>query len=149
MSIKEDLQNALKTAMKERNATRLSCLRLAKGALLLKEKAGPKDRPITDEEAVQALRAEVKKRHQSMEAFEEVGKPAEVEKLRAEIGIIEEFLPKQLSSEALTERVKAYVVEHPEVDQAGRLTGVMKKELGDLADGKMLNQICRQVLEQA
>ncbi len=149
MSIREDLQNALKTAMKERNAARLSCLRMAKGALLLKEKAGPRDRPITDEEALQALRAEVKKRRQSMEAFEEVGKPEEVEKLREEIAIIEEFLPQQLGAEALTERVKAYVAEHPEVDQAGRLTGAMKKELGDLADGKLLNRICREVLGQA
>jgi len=146
MSIKDDVQNALKAAMKDKDAVRLSCLRMAKGALLLKEKAGPKDRPLSDEDALHALRAEVKKRQQSMQAFEEVGKPEEVEKLRAEIATIEEFLPKQLDAAALAERVRAYLAEHPEIDQAGRLTGAMKKELGDLADGKLLNQVCREAL---
>ena len=60
--------------------------------------------------------------------------------------MFEEFLPRQLSEAQLEEKVRAYLAEHPEVNHAGKLTGAMKKELGDLADGKMLNAVCQKVL---
>jgi len=60
--------------------------------------------------------------------------------------VLEEFLPRQLTEDELEERVRAYAAEHPEIDQAGRLTGAIKKELGDLADGRLLNEVCKKVL---
>ena len=147
MSIKSDVQQALKEAMKTKDATRLDVLRLAKAALLLKEKAGPKTEELSDEDAVQALRGEVRKRQQSIETYREMGKDDEVAKLENEIAVLEEFLPKQLSEAQLEERVRAYLAEHPDVTHPGKLTGALKKELGDQADGKTLNDVCRRVLE--
>jgi uncharacterized protein YqeY len=146
MSIKHDVQEAMKLAMKSKETLRLECLRMAKGALLLKEKESAKDQELSDEEAVKALRAEVKKRQQTLETFQGLGKTEEVEKTAAEIAILEEFLPKQFTEAQLEEKVRAFVAEHPEMHHAGKLTGVMKKELGDLADGKMLSDICRRLL---
>lgn len=146
MSIKDQIQNAMKQAMKDRDKPRLECLRMAKGALLVVEKSSAED--LTDDAAIAALRAEVRKRVQSIELFEELGKDEEAQATRAEIVILEEFMPKQLSEEDLEAKVVAYLCEHPEIDHAGKLTGAVKKELGDLADGKLLNAVCRKVLEK-
>ena len=145
MSIKEQVQSEITKAMKARDAIRLECLRMAKGALLLKEKESAD--ALTDEVSMAALRGEIKKRQQSIEIFREHGKEEEAVATENEIRIFEEFLPKQLSAEDLEAKVRAYAAEHPEINHAGKLTGAMKKELGDLADGKMLNEICRKVIE--
>jgi uncharacterized protein YqeY len=147
MSIKNAIQEAIKDAMRSKDQERLECLRMAKGALLLKEKEGPREAELSDEDAIQSLRAEVKKRQQSVETFEQLGKADEAERTRREIATIESFLPQQLSAEALEARIREYVAAHPELNHPGKLTGALKKELGDLADGKMLNDLCRKVLE--
>lgn len=144
MTVVERVQDEIKKAMKNREQTRLDCLRMVKGALLLKEKET--GREVTDDQAVPVLRSEVRKRQDTVELLMGLGKLAEADAARREIAIIEEFLPRQLSPEELEARVHAYLAEHPETDNPGKLTGAMKKELGDLADGKMLNEVCRKVL---
>ena len=145
MSIAQRIQDAMKEAMKTKAQTRLECLRLAKGALLVKEKETGKE--PSDEESIAVLRAEVKKRQQSMEVYRGLGRDAEVAAVENEIAVLEEFLPQQLSAEVLEARIRAFLGEHPELNHPGKLTGAMKKELGDLADGKMLNELCKKVLE--
>lgn len=147
MSIKAALQDAMKDALRNKETERLECLRMAKGALLLKEKASAKDHEITDEEATQALRSEVRKRQQSLEQFQELGKTEEADKTMREIAIIEEFLPQQLDAAAIEAKVREYLDANPDVNHPGKLTGAMKKELGDLVDGKVLNEVCRKVLD--
>ncbi len=144
MSIKEDIQNQMKDALRAKDQVRLDCLRMAKGAILLKEKDGSGE--ITDDVTIAILRSEVKKRQQTIETLTELGKDEEAELSRNEIAILESFLPQQLSKEALTDKVRAYLAENPDINHPGRLTGAMKKELGDLADGKMLNEVCQEVL---
>ena len=144
MSVKDAIQNAMKDALRAKDNVRLECLRMAKGALLLKEKSGRGD--VTDEDAIATLRAEVKKRRQSAETYRELGKEPEAEAVENEAVIIEEFLPKQLTAADVEAKIRAYLAEHPELNHAGKLTGAMKKELGDLVDGKMLNELCQKVL---
>ena len=144
MSIKERVQEEMTKAMKARYTVRLECLRLAKAAILLKEKESSAE--LTDEMSATALRAEVKKRQQSIEIFRQHGRENEALATENEIRIIEEFLPKQLSAEEIEAKVRAHLAEHPEMNHPGKLTGALKKELGDLADGKMLNDICRKAL---
>jgi uncharacterized protein YqeY len=145
MDIKDRVQDELKRAMKNRDTVRLECLRLLKAALLTKEKSSAEE--LTDEAAVTALRSEVRKRRQSIEVFREYGKDDEATAAETEIRIIEEFLPQQLSAEQLEERARTYLKERPEITHPGKLTGILKKELGDQADGKTLNEVCRKVLE--
>ena len=144
MSIKERLQEEIAKAMKSRESVRLECLRMAKGALLLKEKEGLAE--VTDEIVMAALRAEIRKRQQSIAIFREHGREVEAQATENEIHIFEEFLPKQLSAEDVEAKVRTFLAEHPEMNHAGKLTGAMKKELGDLADGKILNEVCKKVL---
>lgn len=144
MSIRDRVQNAMKEALKNKQQERLETLRMIKGALLLKEKEG--GGKVTDEDAITALRGEVRKRRQTMEILEEHGKTSELQATEREIAVIESFLPQQLSEADLEAKVREYVAAHPEITNAGRLTGALKKELGDLADGKMLNEVCRKVM---
>lgn len=144
MSIREQVQQAMKQAMKDRDQARLECLRMVKAALLNKEKESGKE--ITEQEAVATLRSEVRKRRESIEVFEEHGKSEAAEATRAEIAVIEGFLPQQLSLEQLEAKARAFLEEHPEITHPGKLTGALKKELGDAADGKTLNEVCRKAL---
>ena len=105
------------------------------------------DDVISDEDAIATLRAEAKKRQQSVETYAELGKTQEVENLKAEIAVLEGFLPQQLSEDQVKERVQAYLAANPDVNHPGKLTGALKKELGDQVDGKMLNAVCRSALE--
>jgi len=146
MSIKDDVQQALKEAMKNKDHVRLECLRMAKAALLVKEKEGAKDAGISDEVAIATLRSEVKKRQQTVETYTELGKTDEVEKSQAEIAILEEFLPQQMSEDQVRARIQEFLAANPDVNHAGKLTGALKKELGDQVDGKMLNELCREAL---
>jgi hypothetical protein len=144
MSIKERVQDEIKSAMKNKDSFRLECLRMVKGALLLKEKESAD--AVSEETAIATLRGEVRKRQQSLEIFQQLAKADEAAGVEKEIQIIEEFLPKQLSAEQLEAKVREYLAAHPEMNHAGKLTGALKKELGDLADGKILSETCRKVL---
>jgi len=144
MTIADRVQEAIKEATKARQQERLECLRLAKAAFLLKEKE--KGQKLTDDVAIAVLRAEVKKRQQSIEIFREHNRPESVKSTEDEIAVLEEFLPKQLSPEETEARVRAFLAAHPDMNHAGKLTGAMKKDLGDLVDGKVLNEVCRKVL---
>lgn len=146
MSIKQRLQDAMREAMREKQQLRLDTLRMAKGALLMKEKERAKDYKLSDEDAIAVLRSEIRKRQQSIETYTDLQRPEEVDRLQQELAILEEFLPRQLSRQELETRAKAYLDEHPELNHAGKLTGALKKELGDAADGKMLNEVCRELL---
>jgi len=147
MTIRERIQEGIKNATKSRELPRLDTLRMAKGAILLKEKEKARTEPISDEEVIAVLRSEIRKRQQSMATYEELGKPEAVKGLKFEIAVIEEYLPRQLSESDIEAKVRAYLAEHPEMNHAGKLTGALKKELGDSADGKALNDICRRILE--
>lgn len=144
MSLREAIQDAMKDALRSKQAARLSTLRMAKAAILNEEKSGKGE--VTDEKIVAALRAEVRKRQQTIEILTENGKDEEAQATREEIAVLEEFLPQQLSREDIEAKVRAYLGEHPEVNHPGKLTGALKKELGDSADGKLLNEVCRAVL---
>ena len=147
MSLKQRINDAIREAMREKQRVRLDTLRMAKGALLQKEKEGPKDRPLSDADAIATLRSEIRKRQQSIQTYTELHHPEQVDLLLQELAVFEEFLPPQLSETDLEAKVRAYLRDNPGTNHAGKLTGAMKKELGDLADGKLLSEVCRRVLE--
>lgn len=146
MAIKEQIQEGIKEALKGRDQARLDTLRMAKGAILIKEKEKARTEAVGDEEIIVVLRSEIRKRQQSIETYEQLGKQEAVDGLKFEISVIEEFLPRQLSEADIEAKVRAFLAEHPDMNHAGKLTGALKKELGDAADGKVLNEVCRRAL---
>ena len=105
MDIRENIQEEMKKALKAKDTFRLECLRMAKGALILKDKES--SAALTDEASIVALRAEIRKRQQSIEIFRQHGRETEAASTEREIAIFEEFLPKQLGAEELEARVRS------------------------------------------
>lgn len=99
MSISERVQERLKEAMKARDAARTSALRMARAALLEEAKSGRGE--LDDVAAVAVLRRVAKQREEAAQAYEAAGRPELAAMERAEIGVIDEFLPR-MADEATT-----------------------------------------------
>lgn len=114
MSMRERLQLALKEAMKARAADRLSTLRLINAAIKDRDIAsrgegGPETVP--DAEITAILARMIKQRQESARAYEEGGRLELAEKELSEIGVIQEFLPRQLTPDEVSAAVEAAMAE--------------------------------------
>ena len=105
MGLRGDIGDALKSAMREKDAVRLSTLRLINAAIkdrdIAKRSEGGdgEDAGVADGDILQILGKMVKQRQESARAYEEGGRLELAEKERAEIAVIEDFLPRQLDDE--------------------------------------------------
>ncbi len=114
MQLKKRLSEALKEAMKAKDTERLSTLRLINAAIKdreIAERGGDGDGTLSDEDILAILGKMVKQRQESARAYEEGGRLELAEKERAEIGVIEEFLPRQLTDEEIEAAIDAAIKE--------------------------------------
>ena len=114
MLLRDRLQTALKEAMKAREANRLSTLRLINAAIKDREIALRGEEgagEVGEPEILQIMGKMVKQRLESAKAYEEGGRLELAEKELAEIGVIQEFLPRQLSAEEIAAALDAAVTE--------------------------------------
>ncbi len=147
MTLKEKLQEDLKTAMKNKDTVRLSVIRLAKAAVMNLEIA--RGHQLNDEEVIEVLAKEVKQRNDSLVEFEKAGRKDLVENLQKEIQIVQEYLPAQLSEaevRKLIEEVIAEVSAYSKKDMSKVMPVLMPKIKGR-ADGKLVNQIVNSLLQ--
>ena len=131
MSLRERLQIALKEAMKAKEAERLSTLRLINAAIKDREIAGrgeAGEQDVGDPEILAIMGKMVKQRQESARAYEEGGRLELAAKEIAEIGVIEEFLPRQLSAEEIEAAVRAAIAEAgaSSIRDMGRVMAVLK-----------------------
>jgi uncharacterized protein YqeY len=130
MSLRERLQTALKEAMKAKEADRLSALRLINAAIKDREIAlrgeGPGE--VTDGDLLVVLGKMVKQRQESARMYQEAGRLELAEKELAEIKVIEEFLPRQLSAAEVAAAIEAAVAETgaASIRDMGKVMGVLK-----------------------
>src|SRR5437660_7139127 len=98
--------------MREKNATKLGVLRMLKAAITNAtiEKGGA-DSKLTDAEAVQVIRRQVKQRQDSIESFEKGGRPELAAKEKEELAVLNSYLPQQMGSDELTAVVRATILE--------------------------------------
>jgi len=131
MDLRTQVGGALKEAMKARDADRLSTLRLINAAIKDRDialRGDGREEGVTDAEVLQILGKMVKQRQESARAYEEGGRLELAEKERAEIVVIEEFLPRQLSGEEVTTAVdKAIAATGAEgIRDMGKVMGELK-----------------------
>ena len=131
MDLRSRISDGLKSAMKAKEAERLSTLRLINAAIkdrdiALRGEGG--DGGVSDAEVLQILGKMVKQRHESARAYEEGGRLELAEKERAEIGVIEEFLPRQLSQDESEAAIKAAIAETDasSIRDMGKVMAVLK-----------------------
>lgn len=140
MSLKETLNNDIKTAMKAKDKETLAVLRMIKTAVQAAEI--DKKEELNAEEELTILAREAKQRRESLAEFVKAGRDELVAKTEAEIEIVERYLPKQLSVEEVKE-VIATVAEKigaTTKKEFGKLMGAVMQELKGKADGNVIKE---------
>ena len=110
-TLKERLREDLTAAMKGRDELGAATLRMALTALSTEEVAGKAARSLSDDEVVAVLGREAKKRREAAVAYDSANRPELAERERAELGVLEAYLPSQLGEAELRELVAAAVAE--------------------------------------
>ena len=148
MSLKEQLTEDMKTAMKakEEGKQRLGVIRLVRGAIRQVEIDGKKE--LDDEGVIAIISKEVKQRRDSIEEFMKGDRQDLVEQNEAEIAILMEYLPKQLSEDEVRELVKAAVAESgaTTAKEMGKVMKVLMPKVKGKADGKLVNNLVKEFL---
>jgi uncharacterized protein YqeY len=152
MSIQERITEQLKAAMKEGDKVRLGVLRMVRSRLQEKEverraKEG-RDYKLTEEEMVQVVASYAKQRRDSIDSYRQGGREDLAEREEAELALLQEYLPKQLSPEEIRSIVQEAIAEcnaSSPRDMGAVMQRVMPRVKG-AADGKAVNQIVRELL---
>jgi hypothetical protein len=95
--LRDDINSALKEAMKSGQTRRVSTLRLINAGILARETSGPERLSLSDAEIVDVMQKMVKQRHESLDIYQKAGRTELAEQEREEIAIISAYLPKQMS----------------------------------------------------
>ncbi len=147
MATFDDISAQLKDAMRARDKTRVTALRSIRAAFLSATKVDGST-TLADAACVPLLRKLAKQRQESISAFSEVGRSERAEAERAELSVIEEFLP-SLADEATTRRWLEQAIASTSASSlkdVGRVMGaLMKAHRGEL-DGGLANRIARELL---
>jgi uncharacterized protein YqeY len=147
MSLKERITSDMTAAMKSKEAARLSTLRMVKAAVQNREIE--KGDALTDEELTKLLQSLVKQRRDSVEQYEKAGRAELAEKERAEIAVIEEYLPRAATREEIERAVEEAVAETG-ASSSKEMGAVMKAALARLAgrnaDGRTVSEVVKQKL---
>jgi uncharacterized protein len=141
MSLKDKIVSDLTAAMKAKDASRLSVLRMVKSNLMNRQIE--KGAELTDEEITKALQSLVKQRKDSIEQYTNAGRNELAEKEQAEVVVIEEYLPQSASREEIEAAVEAAIAETG-ASSMKEMGAVMKAALAQLqgktADGKLVSE---------
>jgi uncharacterized protein len=147
MSLLERLNNDMKQAMKNKEKDKLSVIRMIKASLQNEEiKLGTKE--LSEEEELTILSRESKQRKDSLHEFVKAGREDLAEKLRAELTIVELYMPKQLTEDELSDIVKETISEigaNSKADMGKVMAAIMPKIKGK-ADGSLVNKLVQQHL---
>ena len=132
-SLKQDLADNIKTAMKAKESARLGTLRFLQAAV--KQKEVDERRELTDAEILAIIEKQVKQRRESIAAFEKAGRTETAAQEQAELAVLQEFLPKQAAPEevnAVIAEVTRQGIEGPAA--MGKVMGMVKSELAGRAE---------------
>jgi len=146
MSLKEQLQNDMKTAMREGETVKRDALRMLMAAIKQTEVDGGK--PLDDAGVTDLLMKQVKLRRESIADFEKGGRPEQAEKEKVDIAIIEQYLPQMMSREEV-QIIVAAAIQHLNITSSkemGRLMGHLMPQVKGKADGRMVNEVVKELL---
>ena len=149
--LRTELNEALKTAMKARDQRAVSTVRLILAALKDRDIAArPKGitEGISEEEIVEMLHKMVRQRRESIELYEKGGRLELAQQEQEEIGVIERFLPKQMTEAEMAEAVAAAIGETgaSSIKDMGKIMGLLKQRFAGRMDFAKAGQQVKQKL---
>ena len=146
MSLIARLENELTAAMKERDTARRDALRLILSSLQGAEKE--LQRPLSDDESLQVLQRERKKRLEAAEAFRAGGREEQAAAEERELAVLEEFMPEPLAEDELEEIVDDAIAENGATSMRdfGRVMADVMPQVSGRADGSVVSQLVKEKL---
>lgn len=150
MELEKRIQADMVSAMKAKEAVKLSSLRAIKAAIMLAKTAEGASGELTDQDIVKIIQKLVKQRKESAQQYNDAGRPELAENEVAEMEAMEVYLPKQLSeAEVEAELVKIIAeVGATQPSEMGKVMGVATKRLAGLADGRVISTLVKKLLSQ-
>ena len=147
MTLLERLSQELKAAMLSKDTERLSTLRLLKSAIGYAQIERETD-TLPDAEVFAIIHKEVKKRREAVEQYEKGGRPELASKEKQEILVLESFLPRPLSAEALEQLVRAAIQETGATGkkQMGQVIKAVQAKAAGRAEGKAISELVGKLL---
>ena len=148
MTLKQNLDEQIKQAMRDKAQDRLRTLRSLKAMVLNEETREVKKDDLTPEEELKILNKAAKQRRESADIFKQQNRLDLYEVEAIELAIIEEFLPKQLSEDEIRVKIAEIIarVGASAPSDMGKVMGPATKEMAGLADGKVVSMIVKELL---
>ncbi len=146
MSLIAEIEDDIKESMRARDQLRIDTLRLTLTALRAAEKE--LGRPLSEDEELQVLQRERKRRAEAAEAFRTAGREEQAEKEEDELDVIEEFMPEPLEAEELERIVDDAIAETGATSfrDLGRVMADVMPQVAGRADGSEVSQLVREKL---
>ncbi|WP_294310578.1 GatB/YqeY domain-containing protein [uncultured Chryseobacterium sp.] len=147
MSLENTINESIKTAMRAKDKVALDSLRAVKSQIQLLKTETP-GAEVSAEQEIAILQRMVKQRKDSYEQFSAQGRNDLAEVEEAQMKIIEQFLPKQLSAEELEAEMKNIIAETGagSIKDLGKVMGVASKSLAGKSDGKSISEMAKKLL---
>jgi uncharacterized protein YqeY len=148
MSLKTQVESGIKDAMRAKDQDSLRALRAIKSMILLEETKGGGTGELTTDDELKLLTKAAKQRRESADIYKTQNRPDLLEKEEAELAIIEQFLPKQLTEEEITAKIKDIItrVGATGPSDMGKVMGAATKELAGQADGRVVSTLVKSLL---
>ncbi len=148
MSLKTQVESGIKDAMRAKDQDTLRALRAIKSLILLEETKGGASGELTADDELKLLTKAAKQRRESADIYKTQNRPDLLEKEEAELAIIEQFLPKQLTEEEVTAKLKEIIsrVGATGPSDMGKVMGAATKELAGQADGRVVSALVKSLL---
>jgi uncharacterized protein len=134
--LRDDINSALKEAMKSGQARRVSTLRLINAAILQRETSGAERSSLSDAEILDVMGKMIKQRHESFDIYEKAGRAELAAQEREEIEIISAYLPKQMSDMEAAHAISALIkdIEAETLKDMGRTMAALKQRFSGRMD---------------
>ena len=144
--LKEKLLEDMKISMRDKNVTRKNVIQMVRAAILQVEK--DKQIELTDEQILEIIAKESKKRKDSLSDYEKSGREDLINQINEEIQILAEYLPQPLTKEEI-EKIVDQVIKDTgatTIKDMGKVMKESKAKIGPAADGKTINEIVKEKL---
>lgn len=147
MSLKVKINEDLNNALKAKDLVKIDTLRSVRAEILKMDKSGM-NREMTPEEEIQLLAKQAKMRKESIELFAQGGRQDLVDKEQAQLDIINQYLPEQMSEEEADQIITKIVTDSGTASQKdfGRLMSEVMKQLKGKIDGRIIQDILKSKL---
>ena len=148
MALETQIQKDIMEAMKAKDAVRLSAVRSIKSAIMLAKTSEGGAKELEDNDIIKLIQKLAKQRKESAEMFIGAGRQELADDELAQVKVIEQYLPKQLSEEELTARLTAIIAEVGATgpQDMGKVMGQATKAFAGKADNKMVSDVVKRLL---